>query len=138
VSTDRSQAADRWRRVADGALDRGPDPWDQADVELRDWIRGVAAALLVTEQIGSPTDRRAAVHEAVGLAGKHDGYAALRAFVQDVRWDFDATGADGIVTETRAAEIVKEARQRGLLTGVYEVDDKKARDLIRSLRTKQV
>ena len=133
----RTEALALWARVAAGDLEHG-----QADpVDMHAWIRRVAQDLL--EADAAPAGARpAAVLQAVGLAGKVDGHAALRAFVDGPQWDFRAIGNDGLeVEEARGAvvrQMVDQARELGLLIGVYAVDDKKAAQLVRDLWTKQV
>ena len=126
----RSEALQRWARVAAGDL-----ALEQSDpVDLHAWIRQVAQDLIDADAAVAGA-RPAAALQAVGLAGKADGYAELRAFVDGPQWDFiGADETDGAVVR----QMVDQARGLGLLAGVYAVDDKKAAQLIRDLRTKQL
>lgn len=136
----RTEALERWRQIADGALDFESDGWDPVD--LREWVREVAAALVATEQVKNADQRKTAVHRAVGLSGQHDRYAALRKLVEDPVWVFPAIDPDGQWHEFEQSEtvrlIVDEARRIGLLAPVYQFDDKKARGLIRDIWTKRI
>lgn len=133
----RSESLERWKRVADGALEQLDE---QGAAELHGWIRRLAELVVAADQ--SPTGGRPdALVRALGLAGKADAYADLRALVNDVRWDFSVTGEGGVTVEETRAQIVRQmvtaAREQGLLRGVCAYDDKKAHDLIRELLPKQ-
>ena len=133
----RSEALALWARAAAGDLEHG----QACPVDLHAWIRQVAHDLL--EADAAPAGARpGAVLAAVGLAGKADAYAELRAFVDGPQWAFQAHDSDGqAIHEADAAvvrKMVDQARERGLLVGVYAVDDKKALQLVRDLRTKQL
>ena len=126
----RTEARERWARIAAGELQG-----EQVDeVDLIGWIQRVAVDLLAADQLPAPK-RAGAVVKAVGLANKPDPHAQLRAMTQHPRWDFPKISADGVATEARRAEIVRavvtEARAKGLLRGIYAVDDTKAHDLVR-------
>lgn len=133
----RTEARALWQRVATGDLER----FDEIDTaRMHAWIREVAAKVVEADAL--PTGARPdALVRALGLAGKVDAYADLRALVNDVRWEFPTTGVDGAALDESRAQIVRQmvalAREQGLLRGVYADDDKKAHDLIRSLLPKQ-
>jgi len=126
----RSEALALWARIAAGDLEHAQsDP-----VDLHAWIRQVAQDLIDADAAAAGA-RPGAVLQAVGVCGKPDGYAELRAFVEGPQWDFvGADETDGAVVR----QMVNQARELGLLDGVYAVDDKKAAQLIRDLRTKQL
>ncbi|RDI03940.1 hypothetical protein DES46_101632 [Caldimonas thermodepolymerans] len=134
----RTEARGMWQRIADGGL---TDLDSQDAAHLHAWIRGVASRILSADDGSDAGQRPGRVLAAVGLSGKPDGYAALREVVNDVVWEFPVITADGELDETRAQlvrQMVEIARQRGLLKGVYAVDDKQATDLIRKILRKQI
>jgi len=119
-----------WRRIADGELS-GSEQWDSTDPW--EWIRDVAQRVVAADAIKGKNERPAALIKAVGLTGQVDGYSELRRYVE-LLTDFDDLTVDGPQTQgQRIARMVESMRKSGLLTGVYEVDDKKAKDLIRAI-----
>lgn len=135
----RTEARALWQRVAAGELESQPDEFDR--IFLRGWMREVAAKLLEADDEPVAGKRPGRIVEAVGLTGKADGYAALRALVDDAIFDFPVL-VDGAWTEQAQADIVRElverARALGLLRGEYATDDKVARDLMRDLWQKKL
>lgn len=137
---DREAALRLWRDIANGALANG----DYGPFDLHAWVRDVARALLEADQ-GPPRERQRLIAEAVRLVGHINGHSALDAFLNREVLpleDFDVIG-DGTASERGSvAWVVEQARQRRLLAPTYDVDEKKARELIRrrmaDLRTKQV
>ena len=131
----RTEARALWQRVAAGELERGPDECDRVD--LRGWMREVAAKLLEADDEPVAGKRPYRITEAVGLDGKADAYAALRALVDDPLYQFPFISADGVWTEQAQADTVRDlvarARSLGLLRGEYATDEKMARDLMRAL-----
>lgn len=126
----RSEAREFWQVVANGGLESEQD----GPVDYHRWIRTVASAILEADSL-SAGRRAGGIVRAVGLNSKLDGYAELRAFVQEDLWDFwDLDTKPSIVLR----QMLEEARQRGLLTGNYAVDDKAATDLLRRLRRGQL
>jgi hypothetical protein len=129
----RPEALQLWQRIASGDLlhlnDHGVD-------ELHAWIQ-TTAKQVITADAESTGRRPDALVSAIGLSGKADPHAALRAFVLDALWDFPVLGKDGQVLEETRGQLIRQmasrAREQGLLRGVYAEDDKKAHDLIRNL-----
>lgn len=130
----RTESLERWKRIADGDLER-----EQYDaVDLHAWIRAVAAELLEADKEANSTKRRTLLMQAISMVGREDQYAALRALINEPIWDFPTLDlATGEWHEDSLADlvqgVVKEARKRKLLRGVYDTDPKKAQDLIRGL-----
>lgn len=119
-----------WQRIAAGELS-GIEQWDSTDPW--EWIRDVAQRVLAADETKGKNERPAALIKAVGLSGQVDGYSELRRYVE-LLTDFDDLTIDGPQTQgQRIARMVEAMRKSGLLTGVYEVDDKKAKDLIRAI-----
>ena len=126
----RSEALQRWARAEAGDLEHG----QACPVDLHAWIRQVAKDILKAD--AEPAGARpGAVLAAVGLAGKVDGYAELRAFVHGVQWDFRTIGKDGLDVEEARGDLVRQmaaqARRLGLLKGD---DEEKSLQLIRDLK----
>ena len=116
-----------WERIAAGELSSG-EQWDSTDPW--EWIRSVAQRVVAADAVKGKNERPAAIVKAVGLSGQRDSYRELRREAEGVM-DF----AD-LTNETQSqliSIIVRNARQCGLLLGSYEVDDKKAKDLIRGI-----
>lgn len=131
----RDEARQLWARVAAGDLER-VDPEDPVD--LHAWVRQVASKLLEADELTSG-QRPDAIVRASGLAGKRDAYPELREMVQDVRWDFPVNvgGEDRYLTQRERVRLVlEEAQRQGLLRGVYESEEKAARELVRNLIAK--
>jgi hypothetical protein len=135
---DRTTSRELWARIAAGDLE---SQGEGDPVDLHAWLRHVAAQVLQADDESDAGKRPGRVLAAVGLSGKVDAYAALRAVVDDPRWDFPMMGEGGAIEETRAQlvrQMVELARTKGLLRGVYAEDDKQATDLIRKLVLKQI
>lgn len=134
----RTEARAMWQRIADGGL---TDLESQDATHLHAWISAVAAKVLDADDSADAGRRPGRVLAAVGLSGKPDGYAALREVINDVVWEFPLI-IDGVEREESRAQLVRQmvetARKRGLLEGIYEVDDKAATDLIRGILPKQI
>lgn len=134
----RTEARALWQRVAAGGLEH----LDQVDpVDLHFWVRQVAKQLLEADDDADAKSRPGRVLAAVGLSGKADGYAALRELVNDPQWEFPMLVEGGIVEETQAQlvrQMVTQAREKGLLRGIYAYDDKAAADLVREILRKQI
>lgn len=134
----KTEARALWQRIADGGL---TDQDSQDTAHLHAWIRDVAAKVLAADAGAGAGQRPGRVLLAVGLSGKPDGYAALRDVVNDIVWEFPLM-VEGVAVEETQAQLVRQmveaARQRGLLEGVYAVDDKQATDLIRKILRKQI
>lgn len=134
---DRTTSRELWARIAAGEL--ACEPYD--GVDLHKWVREVAVRLLEVDEETDASGRPGRILAAVGLSGKVDGYADLRAFVNDPLWDFPLIDECGPIKETRAQllrQMVELARKKGLLHGAYEFDDKMANGLLRKLVPKQI
>lgn len=127
-----------WQRIADGGL---TDLESQDAAHLHAWIQSAAAKILAADDGADAGQRPGRVLAAVGLSGKPDGYAALREVVNDIVWEFPLI-VDGVTIEETTAQLVRQmvamARKRGVLEGVYAIDDKAATDLIRGILRKQI
>ncbi len=133
----RSESLEMWRQIARG---------DLADIEcdtapLLSWLQAVASKVVEADSEPTAAKRTAAIVSATGLRGVDDKYAALYALI-DTHLAFEKIADDGsAITQTRAeqiADVVTVAQSTGLLTGIYLEDDKKAKDLIRSLWPKSL
>ena len=140
----RSSALKRWRDVAAGGIcDQitSEYPGFYEGVDLEAWVREVAAKVIKADAEPNPNRRNQQLITALGLTGTKDRYAPLRELISELTMfsAIDAQGDD--IPQTRAekiARIVDVGRARGLLTGNYEIDDKKAKDLIRDIWTQKV
>lgn len=133
----RSESLEMWRGIAAGSLeDSQYNPIDPLP-----WIRGVAKKIVAADKVQNPGARLAALSVAMGLSGKHDKYAELRSLIEECTM-FSPLDDDGNeIPQTRSQEvsfIVEEGIRRGLLVGIYADDDKKAKELVRKLLTKQI
>ena len=137
----RTEARALWLRVAAGDLEH-LEHLEQFDlVDLHAWMRQVAKQLL--EADGEPDAKRrpGRILTAVGLRGKVDRYAGLRELVNAPQWDFPLLGEDGVAEETRAQivrQMVAQAREKGLLNGIYADDDKEAVYLVGAILGKKI
>lgn len=138
----RSRNLDLWRRVAAGDLSRAPDPHHPDTIDLHAWVESVARRILEADQGGDAKARPYALAAALGLQGKADPYADLRALIEEPQWQLARGGSDGAWGEVGQAEtvtlLVAEARERGLLRGEYSTDPKAAADLVRKLFQKKL
>ena len=114
-----------WERIAAGELS-GREQWDSTDPW--EWIRQVAQRVVAADAEKGKNERPAAIVKAVGLSGQKDSYRELRKTAEVVT-DFATDETQGQLV----AAIVRNARLSGQLLGSYEVDDKKAKDLIRGI-----
>lgn len=134
----RTEARALWQRIVEGELEHR----EQLDpVDLHAWVRQVAKQLLEADEEPDAKRRPGRVLTAVGLGGKADGYAALRGFVNAPQWDFPLLDEHGVIEETQAQivrQMVAQARDKGLLQGIYADDDKEAVGLIRDILRKKL
>jgi hypothetical protein len=133
----RNEARALWQRIAEGELG-DVEPADAVD--LHAWIQEVAKRLVEADD--EPAGARpGAIARAAGLAGQDDGYAELRRLLDAVD-GFDALDEKGEPSPRTSGQVTVDlvalARSVGLLVGVYEIDDKKAAELIRAIRDKRI
>lgn len=128
----RTESLAMWARIARGHLE---DP-EENNEDLFQWIRATAARVIDADTEPRSGKRPSVLTEAIGLKGVPQAHADLIAFIEfwGVFNEIDAGNVPLEYTRTdTVGRIFHAAKARGLLRGEYSNDEKRGKDLIRSL-----